>query len=298
MPKEFKKMLLVYLFFGIIAIIIFIISMEGKFVSKKSLTEKNYNTTINFYILEDGRVRVEQNIKKAPMNYSTYFLYDAMRFDVAKHYENVENIEVYYNNEKLSNTENENGYFNYRYCTEYSAKIYSPGIAKHHNSLFNNIEVLLPNTSYDLKIVYELKDYIVSYNDINFFEYNLEYNHNIFDNDAKINIIMPKASEEFLVTTNLEFNHNSIIEILNPTTKQVSLSGLQDDTFHLEVLFDRQICESGSKNNIDRYDYLSNKAKNDKKERFRLYFIMFLIVLFLAIILTCFRVMHNTYRFK
>lgn len=109
---------------------------------------------------------------------------------------------------------------------------------------------------------------------------------------------MPEYTNKFLVNTNLEFNHRSVINSLNNITKQISLSGLKENTLHLEVLFDKQISESDLKINKNNYDYLSNKINQSKKERFEIYFTMFIVLILSAIVITSARMMHNSYKFR
>lgn len=300
MPKEFKKRLLSNFILSILLLIFFIIFVEGNFVDKKTLSEKNYSTKINLYILRDGSVHVEQNIKVNSKNYSTHFLYDSNKLAKFDYNENIENLKVYFNDTRLTYTKNSKGYFNYKYTTNYSTRICYPQAAESGSSIdpFNSIEIFLPESSGNLKIVYDLKNHIITYNDINYLKCDFEYNHNIFDDDVQINIIMPEFADEFLVNTNFEFNHSSIIKSLNDTTKQIYLSGLKNDTLNIEVLFDRNICESGSSINQDNYDYLSNKSKESKKERFELYLVMFMILSLTSIVITSSRMIRISRKFR
>lgn len=289
MPEKYKKTYIGYLIFSMLLFIVFIILSEGKFISKKTLFEKDYNTKINLYILKDGCVHVEQNIKVNSSNYSTYFFSDLpSRFNEYDYNQNVQNLKVYYNDNQLTSTEGEDGYFNYRYCTNITTKIIDPKFVESDFSseLFNNIEIFLPKQYGNLKIVYDLENYIANYNDINYIEYDLKYDYNIFDDDVQINIIMPEITNKFLVNTNLEFSHSSITSSLNDTTKQISISGLKDYPLHMEVLFDRKISDSSLKFNKDNYKYLSKKFKQDRKDRIESYVVIFILLFFASIAVT------------
>ena len=164
---------------------------------------------------------------------------------------------------------------------------------------FNNIQVFMPSINHGkLKIAYDLKNYIVNYNDINYFEYDLKYDYNIFSNDVQFNIIMPKSTNEFLIMTNPEFNHSSLTTSLNDTTKQISLSGLKSDPLHIEVLFDRQISESDLKISEDKYDDLVNKFKKDRNNKIKLYIIMFTLLFISTIAVTSVQIIYRYHHFK
>lgn len=297
MPKQFIERFLATFFFCMTIIVIFIL-LEGNFTSKKTLSEKDYSTKINLTIMQDGTINVEQVIDVNSSYYETYFFSDlACRFNEYDYDENVENLKVYFNDKPLTSTENTDGYFNYRYCTSMTEKIKDPLFVERGHALFNNIEIFMPENHGELKIVYDLKNYIVNYNDINYFEYDLKYHYNVFDNDVQFNIIMPEFTNEFLIMTNPEFNHSSMITSLNDTTKQISLSGLESDPLHIEVLFDRQISESDLKINEDKYDDLLNKFKQEKKNSITAYVAIFILLLFMSIVLTCTQMIHQYYRF-
>lgn len=299
MPKEFKERFLANFIFCIIIFVIFIILSEGNFTSKKTLSEKDYPTKINLTIMQDGTINVEQVIDVNSSYYETYFFSNlASRFNEYNYDENVENLKVYFNDKPLTSTENTDGYFNYRYCTSMSEKIKNPVVVELGHDSFNNIEIFMPEIHGELKIVYDLKNYIVNYNDINYFEYDLKYHHNVFDNDVQFNIIMPEFTNKFLIMTNPEFNHSSLVTSINDTTKQISLSGLESDSLHMEVLFDRQISESDLKINEDKYDDLLNKFKQDKNNSIKAYVVMFMALLIMTIAVTCRQIIHQYRHFK
>ena len=280
-------------------IIVIFILLEGNFTSKKTLSEKDYSTKINLTIMQDGTINVKQVIDVNSSYYETYFFSNlACRFNEYDYDENVENLKVYFNDKPLTSTENTDGYFNYRYCTSMTEKIKDPLFVERGHALFNNIEIFMPEIHGELKIVYDLKNYIVNYNDINYFEYDLKYHHNVFDNDVQFNIIMPEFTNKFLIMTNPEFNHSSLITSINDTTKQISLSGLESDPLHIEVLFDRQISESDLKINEDKYDDLLNKFKQEKKNSITAYVAIFILLLFMSIALTCTQMIHQYRHFK
>lgn len=299
MPKEFKERFLANFIFCIIIFVIFIILSEGNFTSKKTLSEKDYPTKINLTIMQDGTINVEQVIDVNSSYYETYFFSNlASRFNEYNYDENVENLKVYFNDKPLTSTENTDGYFNYRYCTSMSEKIKNPVVVELGHDSFNNIEIFMPEIHGELKIVYDLKNYIVNYNDINYFEYDLKYHHNVFDNDVQFNIIMPEFTNKFSIMTNPEFNHSSLITSINDTTKQISLSGLESDSLHMEVLFDRQISESDLKINENKYDDLLNKFKQDKNNSIKAYVVMFMALLIMTIAVTCRQIIHQYRHFK
>lgn len=298
MPQQFKERFLATFFFCMTIIVIFIL-LEGNFTSKKTLSEKDYSTKINLTIMQDGTINVKQVIDVNSSYYETYFFSNlACRFNEYDYDENVENLKVYFNDKPLTSTENTDGYFNYRYCTSMTEKIKDPLFVERGHALFNNIEIFMPEIHGELKIVYDLKNYIVNYNDINYFEYDLKYHHNVFDNDVQFNIIMPEFTNKFLIMTNPEFNHSSLITSINDTTKQISLSGLESDPLHIEVLFDRQISESDLKINEDKYDDLLNKFKQEKKNSITAYVAIFILLLFMSIALTCTQMIHQYRHFK
>lgn len=299
MPKEFKERFLANFIFCMIILVIFIILSEGNFTSKKTLSEKDYSTKINLTIMQDGTINVEQVIDVNSSYYETYFFSNiASRFNEYGYDENVENLKVYFNNKPLTSTENTDGYFNYRSCTSMTEKIKDPVVVELGHDSFNNIEIFMPESHGELKIVYDLKNYIVNYNDINYFEYDLKYHHNVFDNDVQFNIIMPEFTNKFLIMTSPEFNHSSLITSINDTTKQISLSGLESDSLHMEVLFDRQISESDLKINEDKYDDLLNKFKQDKNNSIKAYVVMFMVLLIMTIAVTCRQIIHQYHQFK
>ncbi len=290
MPEKFKKRLIANLIISMLALTIFIIALEGKFVSKKTLSQKNYDTKINLSILKDGSLHVEQNIKVNSSYYSTYFFSDLpSRFNEYDYDENVKNLKVYYNDNLLIPIKSPNGYFNYRSCSSITSKIIDAKDVERGFSTakFNNIEIFMPQNYGTLKIVYDLENYIVNYTDINYLEYDFKYGYNLFDDNVQINISMPEFTDKFLINTNLEFNHSSLTQSLNNTTKQISITGLKNNPLHMEVLFDRQISESNLKFNQDNYKYLSNKFKRERKKQIELYVVMFLLLNFVAFIVTC-----------
>lgn len=299
MPKQFIERFLTNFIFCIIIFVIFIILSEGNFTSKKTLSEKDYPTKINLTIMQDGTINVEQVIDVNYSYYETYFFSNlSSRFNEYNYDENVENLKVYFNDKPLTSTKNTDGYFNYRYCTSMTEKIKDPVFVERGHALFNNIEIFMPEIHGELKIVYDLKNYIVNYNNINYFEYDLKYLHNVFDNDVQFNIIMPEFTNKFLIMTNPEFNHSSLITSINDTTKQISLSGLESDSLHMEVLFDRQISESDLKINEDKYDDLLNKFKQDKNNSIKAYVVMFMALLFMTIVVTSRQMIHQYRQFK
>jgi hypothetical protein len=290
MPEKFKERLITNLIISMLASIIFIIALEGKFVSKRTLSNIDYTTKINLSILKDGSLHVEQNIKVNSSYYSTYFFSDLpSRFNEYDYNETVKNLKVYFNDNLLTSNKSSNGYFNYRSCSSITTKIVNARDVEmgSRNDKFNNIEIFIPKNYGNLKIVYDLENYIANYADINYLEYDLKYGYNVFDDDVQINIFTPEVTDKFLINTNLEFNHSSLIHSLNNTTKQISITGLKNNPLHMEVLFDRQISESNLKFNQDNYKHLSNKFKRERKKQIELYIIMFLLLSLAAFIVTC-----------
>ena len=157
-----------------LASIIFIIALEGKFVSKRTLSNIDYTTKINLSILKDGSLHVEQNIKVNSSYYSTYFFSDLpSRFNEYDYNETVKNLKVYFNDNLLTSNKSSNGYFNYRSCSSITIKIVNARDVEmgSRNDTFNNIEIFIPKNYGDLKIVYDLENYIANYADINYLEY-------------------------------------------------------------------------------------------------------------------------------
>ena len=300
MSKQYIERFLPNFIFCMILLSIFIILFEGNLTNQKTLYEKDYSTKINLTIMQDGTLNVEQVIDVNSNNYATYFFSNLpSRFNEYDYDENVENLKVYFNDKPLTSTENTDGYFNYRYCTSMTEKIKNSELVEMGIDSFNNIQVFMPSINHGkLKIAYDLKNYIVNYNDINYFEYDLKYDYNIFSNDVQFNIIMPKSTNEFLIMTNPEFNHSSLTTSLNDTTKQISLSGLKSDPLHIEVLFDRQISESDLKISEDKYDDLVNKFKKDRNNKIKLYIIMFTLLFISTIAVTSVQIIYRYHHFK
>mgnify|MGYP001860799294 CR=1 FL=1 len=300
MSKQYIERFLPNFIFCMILLSIFIILFEGNLTNQKTLSEKDYSTKINLTIMQDGTLNVEQVIDVNSNNYATYFFSNLpSRFNEYDYDENVENLKVYFNDKPLTSTENTDGYFNYRYCTSMTEKIKNSELVEMGIDSFNNIQVFMPSINHGkLKIAYDLKNYIVNYNDINYFEYDLKYDYNIFSNDVQFNIIMPKSTNEFLIMTNPEFNHSSLTTSLNDTTKQISLSGLKSDPLHIEVLFDRQISESDLKISEDKYDDLVNKFKKDRNNKIKLYIIMFTLLFISTIAVTSVQIIYRYHHFK
>ena len=260
--KKIKK----YIIYGImILIIIFcIVLLRNVLVNKVSFEEKDYKNIkniLNLYVLNDGTLRVEENIKLDKNEYSTYFLVSD-RYDEVDYKENIENLKVYYNDIELNTDKyNEDGYYIYKYDNKYSNNVVDPKGVEVRFSRYNNIEVYLPDYKSNLKIVYELKDYVVNYNDISYFQFNLNYGLNIFEDETLINIIMPESSDIFDIYNNIEFVKKSITKEINSSRKEIYFSGLEKEKLHLEVVFDKNIVDSNFKINEDKH--LEIKEKNN-----------------------------------
>lgn len=114
--KQINKKIINRMKIMIIFIIIIssIIVFKTFFVNKNRFEKINYKNIINLYVLNDGTLRVEENIKLDKNVYSTYFLVSD-RFDEIDYDENVENLKVYYNDIVLdTDKDNKNGYFLYK----------------------------------------------------------------------------------------------------------------------------------------------------------------------------------------
>lgn len=256
-------------------ILLSIILSKNFFTNNTNLEQKNYKNILNLYVLNDGTLRVEENIKLDTNHYSTYFFTDDT-YDEIDYNRNIENLKVYYNNIELdTDNKNINGYYIYKY----NNNIIESEKVKLKFSPYNNIEVFLPDNDSNLKIVYELKDYIANYNDISYFQFNLKYGLNVFQNETKINIIMPDNTETFNIFNNIELKNKSMVKDINSSRKELYYTGLKKQNLHLEVIFDKNIVDSNLKINEDKELDIIEKYNKIEKSRLKFYIILFAFII-------------------
>ncbi len=260
-------------------ILLSIILSKNFFTNNTNLEQKYYKNILNLYVLNDGTLRVEENIKLDTNHYSTYFFTDDT-YDEIDYNRNIENLKVYYNNIELdTDNKNINGYYIYKY----NNNIIESEKVKLKFSPYNNIEVFLPDNDSNLKIVYELKDYIANYNDISYFQFNLKYGLNVFQNETKINIIMPDNTETFNIFNNIELKNKSMVKDINSSRKELYFTGLKKQNLHLEVIFDKNIVDSNLKINEDKELDIIEKYNKIEKNRLKFYIILFGLLIVMAV---------------
>lgn len=248
-------------------------------INKNKFEKIDYKKILNLYVLNDGTLRVEENITLDKNNYSTYFLINN-KYDEVKYSKNIENLKVYYNNIELdTNKENINGYYIYKYDN----KILDSKQVDLKFTEYNNIDILLPNHQSNLKIVYDIKDYIVNYNDISYFQYNLKYNYNMFNDEVKINIIMPDSTKLFDIYTNIELKNNNRIKDINSYEKELSIYGLEKENLHLEFVFDKNIVNSKIKISEDKNLSIKEKYNELEKSNSKLHIVLFVSLIVMSI---------------
>lgn len=264
----------------IFCILLFVVIVFKDFDVDKNKFEKiDYKKILNLYVLNDGTLRVEENIELDKNNYSTYFLINN-KYDEVKYSKNIENLKVYYNNVELdTNKENINGYYIYKYDN----KILDSKQVDLKFSEYNNIDIFLPNHQSNLKIVYDIRDYIVNYNDISYFQYNLNYNYNIFNDEVKINVIMPESPKAFDIYTNIELKNNNRIKDIDSYKKELSIYGLEKENLHLEFVFDKNIVNSKIKINEDKNLSIKEKYNELEKENLKLHIVFLVSLIVMAI---------------
>lgn len=151
----------------------------------------------------------------------------------------------------------------------------------------------MPDYESNLKIVYDLKDYIANYNDISYFQFNLQHGINLFQNDVRINIIMPESTDVFDIYNNKKFSNQYIIKDINSSRKELYFTGLENEKLHIEVILNKDIVDSNLKLNEDGELKIIEKHNKDLKDKLKLYIVLFFLLIGASIILS----ISNTVKF-